>query len=375
MTKNANRPLTWLTNFIRIILALPFVLMLNSCSKVGNHEFRIKTLSEKSAEGLPYYSNPVRGVFLEENRCFYNKDKHALIWYNFNTNQSSVILLNNSIFPRKIHSISDHFFVNTRASIFFLSTESNTVSLFDSDLNFQNEKHLLRRYSLAVNESSFLIMGRSLLYTWFHKEMNFGKKDMRLKCYKDVNPICSFPLDNSDSNIISTFSSYPDLYKKTGNDYYNFFPYVNIAADGRIVISYSADAFVYVFEDEKFLFKKECKSNYVDVINDVPDDKIMNLVYIRKYQIEEPKYLSVVYDEYQHRYYRKLKVKFNSQNLAESQWSIIIMDEDFDVIGEVLLKYSDYDPDILIPTSNGVLLKRTKSNDENMVLSLVKFEK
>ena len=196
---------------------------------------------------------------------------------------------------------------------------------------------------------------------------------MLVKYYSKVKPICAIYVGKGKN--VSLFSDYPNSYINSGHNYYTFSPYLNMGVGGQIIVSYSADEYVYIYKNDSLIREKICRSNYIDRIKDYPDDKVMNLVFSGKYQIEEPKYLSLVYDKFRHRYYGKVEVKFNPQNLAESQWSIIIMDENFDVMGEVLLKYSDFDPEVLIPSPDGVLLKRTVSETENMVLSLVKFEK
>jgi len=185
MNKNTTNLPLW---FIEITKVFSFVLLsffVNSCTTKINPEFNIVTLQEKSIEGLLYYSDHIQSSYNSTDICFYNSDNHALIWYNIPSGKSNMIKLPDSPFSIKNPSAPHRFFALSKDSVFYLSEDSMSLYLFNTQSNNIQKINSLHSEYLPVfsTESSLLIDGNRLMFTWFKEEVNFGKREERLKYY------------------------------------------------------------------------------------------------------------------------------------------------------------------------------------------------
>ena len=165
----------------------------------------------------------------------------------------------------------------------------------------------------------------------------------------------------------------------TGKNFYDFAPSFCIDLRHRIILSYGADDYIYVYNDSVQVSKMYCKSNYIKEFNDIPDDKFKDLGFIKKYQAEEPRYKGIYYDPFKNLYYRitELRKDISNFDINKAKWTIIVLDCNLTVIGEVLIPYSKYLSDVFVLCEEGVYLKKTPKNDNlnsNIVLSLIKLE-
>jgi hypothetical protein len=79
--------------------------------------------------------------------------------------------------------------------------------------------------------------------------------------------------------------------------------------------------------------KKVCKSNFIDEFKDISDEDNSNLTYCQTYLGQEPRYTKLIVDPYKKRYYRvtKLRLEIGKQDIKSAKWTIIIMNETFDI--------------------------------------------
>ena len=354
-----------------------FILLisLNSCSSNLGRKMEIKTLRKVERGKLPFNGIVLAGSGLSDMVGVYNIKKKTVSFIQLSTFEVKEMELPDSIFDLSEIPIFIRFYIKSADSIFFLSDEG-VLKMFDKNLNIKKEITIPKAYPpITLLSNSYVVSDSVLFYNWMIYNRYGGQAiEDRKERYAKGRPISSLFYGAKNSGKTFTFGSYPEKYKNTGNNYYFNEPYLNKGAEDKLVVSFSADENVYIYEKGKLVQTKKCKSRYVNKIGHVPNDKLMNLAFVSDYQNEEPKYLKIYYDRFLNRYYRKVRVSYNREHREDGLWSIIVLDENFEKLGEVLIKNSDYSPWLLIPTEKGVYLK--ESNPDSLgyaVLTLVNF--
>lgn len=109
--------------------------------------------------------------------------------------------------------------------------------------------------------------------------------------------------------------------------------YVN----GKFIYSFAADHHIYITADHQSIIKKLAKSDFIREFPALTKD--MNPFSYRRYIEQNSFYGSLVYDPYRKVYYRFCDLASNLMNIEgyRQHQSIIILDSDFNKIGEVRL--------------------------------------
>ncbi len=116
-------------------------------------------------------------------------------------------------------------------------------------------------------------------------------------------------------------------------------------------------------------------SKFIDKFNPYPDSKTFDMLHLKNYLIEEPKYTDIIFDPWMDLYYRVVKHRLEKGEKMENTWSVIVMDKKLDVQYEILFDYQ-YDPKIFVPTPFGILmLDKSRSTNNNSVFEMFKFRK
>ena len=110
--------------------------------------------------------------------------------------------------------------------------------------------------------------------------------------------------------------------------------------------------------------KFTCESKFIDYLPEFIDNKeVTNAKKMNDRFNQLPSYFGIYYDKYRNVYYRpvkhenKTKNKFGSQNVNEFKYSIMILDENFKVVGEQIFDSKDHLMYYIIITKSGILLK------------------
>jgi hypothetical protein len=83
--------------------------------------------------------------------------------------------------------------------------------------------------------------------------------------------------------------------------------------------------------------------------------------------VEEFRYKNVLFDEYRRKYYRICLHSLNYENgetvnlYEDKPWSIIVLNEQFDVLNEYLFPQRKYDFQNVVITRSGLLIARKDS--------------
>jgi hypothetical protein len=352
------------------------VLLIYSCSNnTRKHEINYKVVRELV---LPDSTN---SLYLIENQPFNRRDSSFnFVFQQFeNKKIYSINVKENGIYCKETSIKTDHFFfsmfLQTMDSIYSFDNNTNELILSNGH-GIQLNKYRIDdsitpivnpSYRLIANSTNFLLGNAS-------KSIDFGSYTGRLNYYRTVKPVASLFLLKDDL-LCKGIGRFPDVYVKTGNNYYDVAPSVCITDNGFICLSFGADDHLYLYKDTTLVLSKNVKSNYISDFSAIPDDKRFDMLYLKKYISEEPRYLNIKYDPFNKMFYRIVKHRLiNGVKSGDRFWSVIVLDIDLNVIGET--KFSNqFESSVFLPTPYGILLLRKKNSEmENRAFVFIKME-
>jgi hypothetical protein len=204
----------------------------------------------------------------------------------------------------------------------------------------------------------------------------------------EKNPVCAtIDLSNHAVQALPGFSYpvFPGADNKTKRFGIEF--YVSRYYDGkRFVYSFYFDEDIYVASiDHKSVERVKVKSKYINEVNLIDDYGNVTV----EDMCENPNYGNMLYDEYREVYYRiaypktEIKNGVSMRELMElveygrKNFSIIILDKDFNVIGETLFPDYTYNSTAMFIREDGLYISCSHSwnpeyNDD--VLSFQRFD-
>jgi len=277
-----------------------------------------------------------------------------------------------------------HFFqvfIKAFDSIIIFNKQCNCIQIIDTNGVVSNEVPLQHGLPTTNPENGLYCYGNYIFLGNSDQNFNVGKQLERLNYYTSVQPVYQIDL-KSDMNIKETvFGSFPTKYTKFNLDFCNYFPNICLYNASSVLLSFTSDDSIYVYENGVRINSFLCKSKYVDKFNSFSDQKRLDMAYYKKYLTTEPKYLNLIHDKYQNQFYRIVKHRFiyNAENQLDNDhltWSIIVLNSNLKVVKELLFNYRFYSPEIIIPSINGIYISKTVTtldNPKNLTLTLVKF--
>ncbi|MFO7878831.1 MAG: DUF4221 family protein [Bacteroidales bacterium] len=108
----------------------------------------------------------------------------------------------------------------------------------------------------------------------------------------------------------------------------------------------------------------------------ISKEKVSDEEFINKRFISSPMYIGIYYDKYRNVYYRTAKLSADYKekdgllNLNNFSFTIIVLDEKLNIIGEQVFKNSDYNPNDLIVSKKGILLRKQNKFSESVTFTL-----
>ncbi|NQT78074.1 MAG: DUF4221 family protein [Bacteroidetes bacterium] len=365
--------------FIFSIFVLSIVF---SCEKTD--PFKYFSISNKEIIINDSTINYISGYLFETNDSLYllNQDLNTRNIFCYN-------LINNKVFQlfeeNNKHSISKSIFyqiyIKTFDSIFVLSLEKNLVSLINNKAEIQKEYHIPDSLTVAATPDFPLeVLNTNIHVGNTSKTINVSDKKNRKKYYQLIKPEIVIPVSQTDQSfIISQLGAFPEHYFESGNDYSDYFPTRCMNKEGGMIFSYDADHYIYVFDSDGMSYEKPCESKYIKTINHIPDNKTLDMAYSRKFQLEEPKYERIYYDKYRNRYYRIVKHRSKVENgqmtdIENFTWSIIVLDENLDILGEQIFYFKNYNYQIFYPAKEGIYINKTNSEQHDRTIRLTLLE-
>jgi hypothetical protein len=305
----------------------------------------------------------------------------------FFQNMKSREIFSYKLNKKEFEPISEINFNNPEFFFRYYIVSTDSIYMFYQDswlLTLKNSKgSVIKTYpinhkfiTVAIPPMNLMANNNQFLLGHSSRTLGVGEKKDRLTYYKTIKPILLLRIKDTILTC-QTISKFPDEYISTGNDYYDYYPSACFGKDGNICVSFGADDYLYLYQDSTLLLKKKVKSKFIDQFNPYPDEKRFDMLYLRNYWAKEPKYSRVIFDPYENLYYRIVKHRANktTENSKENLWSVMILDDELNVLGEVKIN-TEYRPEIFIPTPFGIVMaKESAKHPGNAVLSLQKIKR
>ncbi|MCU0433335.1 MAG: DUF4221 domain-containing protein [Bacteroidia bacterium] len=220
---------------------------------------------------------------------------------------------------------------------------------------------------ITLTRSAPLITGNKIYMTCARKAIQVNTKAARIEYFKTPGEIV-FDLKQPEKLLQNTSGLWPQSYRN-GAGYRDYYPQRCINAKGQTINGFSADDSIFVYEQGKRVAAHYAKSKYMTARKEYPDDSTGNFAFMDRYTVEEPRYLSMDYDPYRKMYYRIVHhaqqyVSNDSITLNQSidkNWSLMMLDENFQVVGDVQFDPKQYLPAVLITPEGIMVMRRNES--------------
>jgi hypothetical protein len=187
--------------------------------------------------------------------------------------------------------------------------------------------------------------------------------DFILAKTKDYKKYYSRPMIlsiNLTDKTTGHFLDAPYSYQK-GNSYGDFDIFSCIGEDNQLVFSFPANDSLFIYKDNKLL-KKVFASNskkHEFVPYDVSKNKDLSLK--RKYNSTKPFYQKIIYDSYRNLFFRVFKLESSyldndGKVKRDYSWSLVVLNNKFEIVGNLQFESKDYSPATIIPTKKGLII-------------------
>ncbi len=305
----------------------------------------------------------------------YYQQLHNNIVYEIKIDEDGLSVNNSNLI---LSSFYFNTIIQTADSVFTFENGINELRLGNDNNSRVKSFEIEQKYTPVIDPFSSRLVrsGSTFLIGNTSKVIDFGSKEGRLEYYKKIKPIISLNITN-DRNSINELGHFPNHYRESGNNYIDHIPSSCITEEGLICLSFFADDLLYLYKDTSLFSSKVVSSQFIDKFSSIPDEKRFDMLFLKKYVIEEPRYISVKYDPYNRLFYRIAKHKWehNHKKRKEYQfWSVVIADSNLNVLGETRFT-SEYDMNSLQPTPFGIALLRSnnsmESNASFVILKLI----
>ena len=168
--------------------------------------------------------------------------------------------------------------------------------------------------------------------------------------------------------------SYPESFKESCWSEHQFdVPFTKNSND-QLVFSFQTGPNIYVYDpvkDSIVAEYKKAKSKYVNKIVPYKECDFSDITTYFKYLKSVPRYRSITYDKFKNIYYRIISLPANeepdgqrNQNIV-MPFSIMVLDEDFNIITERKLPAKSYDPRDYFITARGLWISANNEGAEN----------
>ncbi len=370
-------------SLIKLSTILFFILILISCNKensnttmlykTGHFEIAIDdSVDNTKYLWLDYFDKKTNTNYLYD----YNIIRNSIDIYNCNSKK-----LFKSIYFVDYHIESGGgIFILNFDSIYVFDRKMNEIFLCDTSSVLKKKNKwsiasIVKSYKPDYEVSSGLspmILNNNSVY------MRAGSNATPLKFYKGK---CLFIYNlQSRKGIIKV--PFPEIYhhNKDFGKYGSSFCLFN----NQLIYSFEIDPNLYIYDLQGNLLKSiNAKSNFLNKIEFIDSTKLTDIDFFRKFNLTHGSYYKLIYDKYNQLFYRIIRhnmplLDSNNfvYNLFEADWSIIILDENFNILTEQVFKGKEYDFSSILPTPMGLLIyKNPKLDREHIAFDIYKFKK
>ncbi len=292
----------------------------------------------------------------------YAQDTKNNISMQFRINADTLLIID-SVFPNIQHMFLE-MCISDKDSIFVFPEARNTLLLKNKNGDILAKQEVPSKYcpiawnTLCIKDNSILVAnaGMSALTT-----------EDRLLMYDQIKPILKVTLTAEGSLKCVNYGRYPDIYRKTGNDYHDYYPQLAFVSNKKTCSAFEADHYIYLYNDTILEAKKKAKSRFIHHLNTIADKDKYDMVNLKNYLLNEPRYIDLVYDKFYNRFYRiVLHRRFFDEKLKKYQRkaSVMMFDKELNFLGEEYLPKGIVFK-MFVPTPWGILTKQTAGNQDN----------
>lgn len=302
---------------------------------------------------------------------FYEKKSHVQFFYDAGGKELFRIVLNLPDSLTQNHIQISSLAINEDSILVCPMSKGKTIYLFDGKgaliRTFTSTVPLQDGISdyvlLAMPQSPILFDGQQILSVCTRLDVVLRSTDARVK-YFSTPP---YVLQNLKSGIAASNCGYwPEEYRN-GISYRDFYPQHCLNSKKQIVFGFTASDSLYIMENGKLVSSHICKSKYMTERHPYPDDSIGHFAYLNRFEINEPRYISLIYDPFRNCYYRivhhaleyESKDGMTVNSLLDKPWSVMILDEDFNVKGETIMDAKRFLPAVF-PMKDGIYILQRK---------------
>jgi len=170
---------------------------------------------------------------------------------------------------------------------------------------------------------------------------------------------------NLSNDIVhsTAFGMYPERYQR-GMFFDDLYCRLTRISENKRILSFSCSDSIVLYTDEK---EERCFMGYIPKPKFISYNlkELADMQYKRKYTIEQPRYLQVVYDPHRDLIYRVYKHSANFTNsdgkvtaYKDIEWSLILSDKDFKKQKSILFDKGIYSPIGMIPVPEGLFIQK-----------------
>lgn len=358
-------------SYIIFLIASFNIIACNNNKKENSQVFsKSQDIAIERNKNTPAFS---RTQYLEEKNdellLALNERKKSIYVYNLETKELEEEI---NVPVKEKYSIADFYAVNLDSIYFIpkntfkigvLSNRQEKSYFFDPEmskiLEFKDKFDLGKIMEFTPTKIAALIIKNSklLVPNMINPNGNLSRQ----------RPLYVFDLSSDEIDINSEIGRYPKKFMKQGKTIFPFH-WMSFCRNEseQTICNFLIDDTLYVYDDSNSSNpqKFSCKSDY---ISDLPKQRAINKsrsTNINKKLIENSFYQGIYYDKYRDVYYRIAKLKHDYKddegyiNKEKSRYSIMVINQNFEVCAEQIFNHKDYLSNSLLVTKEGILLKK-----------------
>lgn len=279
------------------------------------------------------------------------------------------------------------FYIHNKDSIYIFQQYSfNKIVLIDSNekiINIikenlvENKKPTILNHVSNLSNPTYLIRNKFFATNWsFNNTFSMEGLDPR------YNSQVIFDLDKGEANQVLN-TGYPISIKNKRLPVLLTLPFRTWNQDNTWVFSWPTEDSIFIYNSD-FTIKKSklAKSEYSTDFNSFDGNNSSE----NKFFLEKTNYNRIIFDKYRNKYYRIVQIgrpieNGINPNLEEfhlNKFSIIVLDENFEVLNEINFPPRQYNPYQLFVAEKGIYIPKTNIyydglSDEKINIDIFEF--
>ena len=376
------------TQLIILISFISFVLFSSCKQNFSSYDYKLNKAGEEIAFALDEDTKSFsRATFLytdnegKEYLTFQNNFMNDLVFYDFETRKFAFRMKPEMDGKNGIGKMFGYYIAGWD-SIYLTNNDIEEIAIIDTACILKEQLV----YNKTIDDIS---LTRSPAFSYYYRPMYkiANKLYVVSSCNRKskVNPI-SFTIDLETKEVKHLPFEYPKLQIKMN-------PAKTAGIENRLSRVFDGEKFIYSFSyeediyiasiDHKMVTSRKVKSKYIKEVKTVDDYGNFTI----KDMCEHAEYGNLLYDQYRKVYYRivfpqtEILKKLNDREYLDLMhygrkcFSIIILDADFNIIGETLFPDYTYNPTMAFIREDGLYLSASHAFNENYSDDWLKFQR